>query len=311
MFPRRADGIRNQQSATDLLQKLEQGKNSAVPLRVTYTIESGKIIHDIHERKWKEWFSELFCNRSQMVEINRRVATALSTVLLEDEDNRVALQHIHTLADNGAALSAASVYKALFNTEVFLAPADPSDAADKVKIESMRGDPSTVDADICLLDIGDLAIKERGYVQGRPQLYAFASLADQAIEFARIKPENKEIKRSIPIVEIPRCELKAKRVLTYSALPRKKYGVKDEYKDFFKALFTNTDITGSLVVQIPKFTEGREGLMEAVKEIKILSDLSVQRIVLVSDDDVEQGESGNDLPTTASAAPIQNPSGNS
>ena len=133
MFPRRADSLRDQQSATDLFQKLEKGKNSSVPLRVTYTIEGGKIIHNIHERKWKEWFSELFCNRSQMVEINRRVATALSTVLSEDEDNRVALQQIHTLADNGAALSAASVYKALFNTEVFLAPGDPSDAAEDRK----------------------------------------------------------------------------------------------------------------------------------------------------------------------------------
>jgi len=88
MLPLKANSLMNKQSATDLIRKLEWGKTSSVPFRVTYTIENGKIIHDIHERKWREWFSELFINRSQVIESNRRVATVLTTVLGPDEDKQ-------------------------------------------------------------------------------------------------------------------------------------------------------------------------------------------------------------------------------
>jgi hypothetical protein len=223
----KADSLANKQSCTDLVNNLAKGKNSSVPLRVTYTIEDGKISHDIHERKWKEWFSELFISPSEVIEINRRVATVLSTVLGTDEHKQVALKHIHTLADTGVELSAASIYHSLFNPELYITPADTSIVADtsdivgKVDIEVIHGDPTMVDADTYLLDIGDLAVQGKGFVEHRPQLHAFASLAEKAIEYADTKRRNKRrdehVDLGVPIIEIPRCELKAQRVFTYKA----------------------------------------------------------------------------------------------
>ncbi len=294
MFRVKADSLADKQSSTDLVNKLAKGKNSSVPLRVTYTIEDRKIIHDIHERKWKEWFSELFINRSEVIEINRRVATVLSTVLGTDEHKQVALKHIHTLADTGVELSAASIYHSLFNTELYLTPADTSIVADtsdivgKVDIEVIHGDPTMVDADTYLLDIGDLAVQGKGYVEYRPQLHAFASLAEKAIEYSDTKRHSKrsdeQFDYSVPIIEIPRCELKAKQVLIYDATPRRRKDVADQYKAFFHALFTHQDATGTLVVQVPKFEEGREGLKAALNEMKNTKSSACRRIILVSND---------------------------
>ena len=292
MLRMKADSLANKQSCTDLVNNLAKGKNSSVPLRVTYTIEDGKISHDIHERKWKEWFSELFISPSEVIEINRRVATVLSTVLGTDEDKQVALKHIHTLADTGVELSAASIYHSLFNTELYLTPADTSIVADtsdivgKFDIEVIHSDPTLVDADTYLLDIGDLAVQGKGYVEHRPQLHAFASLAEKAIEYADTKRRNKRrdehVDPGVPIIEIPRCELKAQRVLTYKANPRMRVGVEDHYQTFFYELFTHRDTTGTLVVQVPKFIEGRKGLKAALDEVKNTKSSACQRIILVS-----------------------------
>ena len=294
MLRMKADSLANKQSCTDLVNNLAKGKNSSVPLRVTYTIEDGKISHDIHERKWKEWFSELFISPSEVIEINRRVATVLTTVLGTDEDNQVALKHIHTLADTGVELSAASIYHSLFNTELYLTPADTSIVADtsdivgKFDIEVIHSDPTMVDADTYLLDIGDLAVQGKGYVEHRPQLHAFASLAEKAIEYADTKRRNKRrdehVDPGVPIIEIPRCELKAQRVLTYKANPRMRVGVEDHYQTFFYELFTHRDTTGTLVVQVPKFIEGRKGLKAALDEMKNTKSSACQRIILVSND---------------------------
>lgn len=294
MLRMKADSLANKQSCTDLVNNLAKGKNSSVPLRVTYTIEDGKISHDIHERKWKEWFSELFISPSEVIEINRRVATVLTTVLGTDEDKQVALKHIHTLADTGVELSAASIYHSLFNTELYLTPADTSIVADtsdivgKFDIEVIHSDPTLVDADTYLLDIGDLAVQGKGYVEHRPQLHAFASLAEKAIEYADTKRRNKRrdehVDPGVPIIEIPRCELKAQRVLTYKANPRMRVGVEDHYQTFFYELFTHRDTTGTLVVQVPKFIEGRKGLKAALDEMKNTKSSACQRIILVSND---------------------------
>jgi hypothetical protein len=261
---------------------------------VTYTIEDQKIIHDIHERKWNEWFSELFISPSEVIEINRRVATVLSTVLGTDEDKQAALKHIHTLADTGVELSAASIHHSLFNTELYLAPADTSivadrsDIAGKVDIEVIHGDPTMVDADTYLLDIGDLAVQGKGYVEHRPQLHAFASLAEKAIEYADTKRHNKRrdehVDPGVPIIEIPRCELKAQRVFTYKANPRMRVGVENHYQEFFYELFTHRDTTGTLVVQVPKFIEGMKGLKAALDEMKNTKSSACRRIILVSND---------------------------
>ena len=290
----KADSLANKQSCTDLVNNLAKGKNSSVPLRVTYTIEDQKIIHDIHERKWKEWFSELFINRSEVIEINRRVATVLSTVLGTDEHKQVALKHIHTLADTGVELSAASIHHSLFNMELYLTPADTSivadtsDIAGKVDIEVIHGDPTMVDADTYLLDIGDLAVQGKGYVEHRPQLHAFASLAEKAIEYADTKRRNKRrdehVDPGVPIIEIPRCELKAQRVLTYKANPRMRVGVENNYQEFFYELFTHRYTAGTLVVQVPKFIEGMKGLKAALNEMKNTKSSACQRIILVSND---------------------------
>lgn len=300
MFPVKADSLANKQSCADLVNKLAKGKNSSVPLRVTYTIEDQKIIHDIHERKWREWFSELFINRSEVIEINRRVATVLSTVLGTDEEKQVALKHIHTLADTGVELSAASIYHSLFNTELNLTPANrssvanASDIAGKLDIEVIHGDPTIVDADTYLLDIGDLAVQGKGYVEHRPQLHAFASLAEKAIECAYTKRHNKrrdeQIDPRVPIIEIPRCELKAQRVFTYKAKPRMRGGVEKNYQAFFYKLFTHQDATGTLVVQVPKFIEGRNGLKAALDEIKSAKSLACRRIILVAQDSLVSDE---------------------
>jgi hypothetical protein len=294
MLRMKADSLANKKSCTDLVNNLAKGKNSSVPLRVTYTIEDGKISHDIHERKWKEWFSELFISPSEVIEVNRRVATVLSTVLGTDEDKQVALKHIHTLADTGVELSAASIYHSLFNTELYLTPADTSIVADtsdivgKFDIEVIHSDPTMVDADIYLLDIGDLAVQEKGYVEHRPQLHAFASLAEKAIEYADTKRRNKRrdehVDPGVPIIEIPRCELKAQRVLTYKANPRMRVGVENHYQAFFYELFTHRDTTGTLVVQVPKFIQGQEGLKAALDEMKNTKSSACQRIILVSND---------------------------
>lgn len=281
MFRIRADSLVSYQSATDLVNKLEKGKKSTVPLRVTYTIEDGKIVHDIHERSWKEWFSELFIKRSQVIEVNRRVATVVSTVLGAEKDKQTALKHIHTLADSGTELSAATIYDSLFQTQIFLAPADKSVVEGKVDIEVIHSDSTTIDADVYLLDIGGLATMGRGYVEHRPQLNAFASLANKAIERAHTR--NAEA-ITLPVIEIPSCELKAQRVLVYNALPRRKANVEGHYTAFFKALFTNSNIAGTLVVDLPKFEAGRDGLTAAVKEIKTSIDISCRRIVFVSTD---------------------------
>jgi hypothetical protein len=301
----KADGLADKQSCTDLVNNLAKGKNSSVPLRVTYTIEDRKIIHDIHERKWKEWFSELFISPSEVIEINRRVATALSTVLGTDEDKQVALKHIHTLADTGVELSAASIYHSLFNTELYLTPADTSIVADtsdivgKVDIEVIQGDPTMVDADTYLLDIGDLAVQGRGYVEHRPQLHAFASLAEKAIECADTKRHNKrsdeQFDSSVPVIEIPRCELKAQRVLTYKANPRMRVGVKNHYQAFFYELFTHRDTTGTLVVQVPTFIEGMNGLEAALDEMKNIKSSVCRRIILVSKDRVSTDQLHNSI----------------
>ena len=290
----KADSLANKQSCTDLVNNLAKGKNSSVPLRVTYTIEDQKIIHDIHERKWNEWFSELFISPSEVIEINRRVATVLSTVLGTDEDKQAALKHIHTLADTGFELSAASIHHSLFNTELYLTPADTSivadtsDIAGKVDIEVIHGDPTMVDADTYLLDIGDLAVQGKGYVEHRPQLHAFASLAEKAIEYADTKRRNKRrdeyVDPGVPIIEIPRCELKAQRVLTYKANPRMRVGVENHYQTFFYELFTHRYTTGTLVVQVPKFIEGMKGLKAALDEMKNTKSSACQRIILVSND---------------------------
>lgn len=300
MFRVKADSLADKQSSTDLVNKLAKGKNSSVPLRVTYTIEDRNIIHDIHERKWREWFSELFINRSEVIEINRRVATVLSTVLGTDEEKQVALKHIHTLADTGVELSAASIYHSLFNTELNLTPANrssvanTSDIAGKLDIEVIHGDPTIVDADTYLLDIGDLAVQGKGYVEYRPQLHAFASLAEKAIECADTKRHNKrsdeQFDSSVPVIEIPRCELKAKQVLIYDATPRRRKDVADLYKAFFHALFTHQDATGTLVVQVPKFIEGRNGLKAALDEIKNTKSLPCRRIILVVQDSLVSDE---------------------
>ena len=307
MLPLKANSLVNKQSATDLICKLERGKNSSVPLRVTYTIENGKIIHDIHERKWTEWFSELFINRSQVIESNRRVATVLTTLLGADEDMQLALRHIHTLADNGSELSAASIYHSLFKTELYLTPADTSivadtsDIAGKVDIEVIHGDPTMIDADICLLDIGDLVVQGKGYVEDRPQLHAFASLAEKAIEYSDTKRHSKrsdeQFDSSVPVIEIPRCELKAKQVLIYDATPRRRKDVADQYKAFFHALFTHQDATGTLVVQVPKFIEGRNGLKAALDEIKSAKSLACRRIILVAQDSLFTHELPNLIKT--------------
>jgi hypothetical protein len=290
----KADSLANKQSCTDLVNNLAKGKNSSVPLRVTYTIEDQKIIHDIHERKWNEWFSELFISPSEVIEINRRVATVLSTVLGTDEHKQVALKHIHTLADTGVELSAASIHHSLFNTELYLAPADTSivadrsDIAGKVDIEVIHGDPTMVDADTYLLDIGDLAVQGKGYVEHRPQLHAFASLAEKAIEYADTKRRNKRrdehVDPGVPIIEIPRCELKAQRVFTYKAKPRMRGGVEKNYQAFFYELFTHRYTAGTLIVQVPKFRQGMEGLKAALNEMKNTKSSACRRIILVSND---------------------------
>ena len=290
----KADSLANKQSCTDFVNNLAKGKNSSVPLRVTYTIEDQKIIHDIHERKWNEWFSELFISPSEVIEINRRVATVLSTVLGTDEHKQVALKHIHTLADTGVELSAASIHHSLFNTELYLTPADTSivadtsDIAGKVDIEVIHGDPTMVDADTYLLDIGDLAVQGKGYVEHRPQLHAFASLAEKAIEYADTKRHNKRRDEhcdpGVPIIEIPRCELKAQRVFTYKAKPRMRGGVEKNYQAFFYELFTHRYTAGTLVVQVPKFIQGMEGLKAALNEMKNTKSSACRRIILVSND---------------------------
>jgi hypothetical protein len=303
MFRVKAYSLANKQSCADLVNKLAKGKNSSVPLRVTYTIEDRKIIHDIHERKWKEWFSELFINRSEVIEINRRVATVLSTVLRTDEEKQVALKHIHRLADTGVELSAASIYHSLFNTELYLMPGDTSIVADtsdidgNVDIEVIQGDPTMVDADTYLLDIGDLAVQGKGYVEYRPQLHAFASLAEKAIEYADTKRHDEQIDSGVPIIEIPPCELKAKQVLIYDATPRRRKDVADQYKAFFHALFTHQDATGTLVVQVPKFEEGREGLKSALDEMKNIKPSAYRRIILVAKDSLFTHELPNLIKT--------------
>jgi hypothetical protein len=288
----KADSLANKQSCTDLINNLGKGKNSSVPLRVTYTIEDQKIIHDIHERKWNEWFSELFISMSEVIEINRRVATVLSTVLGTDEHKQVALKHIHTLADAGVELSAANIYHSLFTTELSLTPAGTSSVANtsnnatKVDIEVIHDDPTIVDADTYLLDIGDLAVQGKGYVEHRPQLHAFATLAEKAIENADTKRYKKcrdeYVDPGVPIIEIPRCELKAQRIFTYKANPRMRGGVEKNYQAFFYELFTHRDTTGTLVVQVPKFEEGRDGLKAALNEMKNTRSSACKRIILVS-----------------------------
>ena len=152
----------------------------------------------------------------------------------------------------------------------------------------IHSDPTLVDADTYLLDIGDLAVQGKGYVEYRPQLHAFASLAEKAIEYADTKRRNKRrdehVDPGVPIIEIPRCELKAQRVLTYKANPRMRVGVEDHYQTFFYELFTHRDTTGTLVVQVPKFIEGRKGLKAALDEMKNTKSSACQRIILVSND---------------------------
>jgi len=314
MLPLKANSLMKGQSATDLIRKLEWGKTSSVPFRVTYTIENGKIIHDIHERKWREWFSELFINRSQVIESNRRVATVLTTVLGPDEDKQLALRHIHTLADNGTELSAASIYHSLFETELYLTPADTSivadtsDIAGKVDIEVIHGDPNMIDADTCLLDIGDLAVDGRGYAEHRPQLHAFASLAEKTIEYAYTNYQkirgDEHVIPIVPIVEIPRCELKAKQILIYGGMPRRRQDVAGQYKAFFHALFTHRDAPGTLVVQVPKFIEGRNGLKAALDEIKNTSSSACRKIILVTKDSLATDELRHSMQVRDSALSI-------
>ncbi len=286
MFRVKADQLPKDQSGAGLVAKLEKGKNSTVPLRVTYTIEDGKITHDIHERKWEEWFSELFIKKAQLIEINRRVATALSTILVNEADKQAALKRVHAMADAGEELSAAKIHGSLIATSQ--AADSTALAKGAAKVDILVGDPSMIDADTCLLDIGEIANKGRGHVVGRPQLHAFSSLANKAIEeIHRSRSEQKKTSSVVPVVEIPRCELKTKRVLVYDATPRMRRGVQNQYKEFFHALFTSPESEGTLVIALPKFLEGKAGLAIALRDLNKVGDISCRQIFVVSTDNQE------------------------
>jgi hypothetical protein len=61
-------------------------------------------------------------------------------------------------------------------------------------------------------------------------------------------------------------------------------GVEKNYQAFFYELFTHRDTAGTLVVQVPKFIQGMEGLKAALNEMKNTKSSACQRIILVSDD---------------------------
>ena len=61
-------------------------------------------------------------------------------------------------------------------------------------------------------------------------------------------------------------------------------GVEKNYQAFFYELFTHRDTAGTLVVQVPKFIQGMEGLKAALNEMKNTKSSACRRIILVSND---------------------------